>query len=84
MRSRFAIQSPGPNPASVAASPLSSTCIFGVLTRRFPTLRCQGRRRRTRKSLSSTAMYSRTVVRSSPNSPAVAHERESGGESPFG
>ena len=59
---------PGPARPASAASPLSTTCIFGVFTRRFPTLRCQGRRRRTRKSLSSTAMYSRTVARSSPNS----------------
>ena len=40
MRARFVIQSPGLSPARVAASPLSTRCIFGVLTSRFPMFRC--------------------------------------------
>ena len=39
MRARFPIQSPGVSPASVAARPLSTTWIFGVLTSRVPTFR---------------------------------------------
>ena len=67
MRARFPIQSPDPSPAGWRRARCHNV-IFGVLTSRLPTFRCHGRRRRTRNSLSSTAMYSRTVLRWRPSS----------------